>query len=334
MQKKERFLVYAGNWREDGGSTPSHGELDLNHVIRKELVYQGLAAWKIVNGKTCCDAITIIGGGGGTSTFTITPGATSAVFNVNGTSQTLGLVDLTNAGLLSPTLLTTINNLVTLSGTTAGNTELGTFTGVTIPDNTTVKTALQSLETSLETKQKELTFKSSGTQVGITGAYDKINVIGATVAQNSAIPSQIDITVEGGIKTYDAGNGAIVKASGLGVTFVRNTASVWTFTIPVGVDLLSHNIYSTAGQNPGVNVTINYNYAGNTLTNQGLNTANPPSYSAFQVSGLSTSQGTTGGTLAANFRPNINSVGSGNISMLCILGSVVGTQETLIKGIF
>ena len=40
-----------------------------------------------------------------------------------------------------------INSLVTLSGVAAGSTDLGTFTGVIIPDASTVKSALQSIET-------------------------------------------------------------------------------------------------------------------------------------------------------------------------------------------
>lgn len=43
-----------------------------------------------------------------------------------------------------------IYNLITLTGVAAGSTDLGTFTGITIPDNVTIKAALQSLETSLE----------------------------------------------------------------------------------------------------------------------------------------------------------------------------------------
>ena len=43
-----------------------------------------------------------------------------------------------------------IDSLVTLSGVSGGSTDLGTFTGSTIPDNSTIKAALQSLETAVE----------------------------------------------------------------------------------------------------------------------------------------------------------------------------------------
>jgi hypothetical protein len=45
-------------------------------------------------------------------------------------------------------------------------------------------------------------------------------------------------------------------------------------------------------------------------------------------------QAPTGGSLAANFRPAISAVGSGNITILSTLGSLVGTGETLITGNF
>ena len=43
-----------------------------------------------------------------------------------------------------------VDDLITLSGVVANSTNLGTFTGVTIPDSSTVKSALQSLETAVE----------------------------------------------------------------------------------------------------------------------------------------------------------------------------------------
>ena len=45
-----------------------------------------------------------------------------------------------------------VNDLITLSGVAENATNLGTFTGATIADSSTVKAALQSLETSLELK--------------------------------------------------------------------------------------------------------------------------------------------------------------------------------------
>lgn len=49
-----------------------------------------------------------------------------------------------------------VSDLITLTGVPAGSTDLGTFTGVTIPDNSTIKQALQALETSEESTQEDV----------------------------------------------------------------------------------------------------------------------------------------------------------------------------------
>lgn len=54
-----------------------------------------------------------------------------------------------------------VANLVTLSGVAVDSTSLGTFTGVTIPDSSTVKGALQSLETALEAMPDPMEYKGN-----------------------------------------------------------------------------------------------------------------------------------------------------------------------------
>ena len=58
--------------------------------------------------------------------------------------------------------------LVTLTGVPAGSTDLGTFTGDTIADSSTLKGALQALETALELKQGELS-EGNGIEIGAGG---------------------------------------------------------------------------------------------------------------------------------------------------------------------
>lgn len=63
---------------------------------------------------------------------------------------------ITDVGTLETSVLTAqsdISDLQTLSGVPDGSTDLGTFTGVTIPDNSDVKEALQALETEVELKE-------------------------------------------------------------------------------------------------------------------------------------------------------------------------------------
>lgn len=54
-----------------------------------------------------------------------------------------------------------ISKLRTLSGTSSGATDLGTFTGTTIPDTSTIKSALQSLETALETMPDPMVYRGN-----------------------------------------------------------------------------------------------------------------------------------------------------------------------------
>lgn len=78
-------------------------------------------------------------------TYTASP-AQGLVSSDTGTDAILPLVDGTNAGLISPNQNLAINAI----GVTAGQSDLDTFTGNTIPNDSTVKVALQSLETALE----------------------------------------------------------------------------------------------------------------------------------------------------------------------------------------
>ena len=64
---------------------------------------------------------------------------------------------------------TNVDDLVTLSGVAENTSDLGTFTGGIITDNTTVKTALQELETEVETN---ITQAALHTALGISSYAD------------------------------------------------------------------------------------------------------------------------------------------------------------------
>ena len=86
-----------------------------------------------------------------------------------------------------------VTDLRTLSGTSDEDEDLGTFTGSTISDNVTIKAALQSLETAVETK-------------GTTDAGDNVNtLVASTTAQT--VPSTYYFLVvdqsDGSIKVID-----------------------------------------------------------------------------------------------------------------------------------
>lgn len=50
------------------------------------------------------------------------------------------------AGVMTPALLLNLTSLIALSGVTSNSTDLDTFTGTIIPDDSTIKEALQALE--------------------------------------------------------------------------------------------------------------------------------------------------------------------------------------------
>ena len=76
-----------------------------------------------------------------------------------------------------------VDHLITLSGRTDASNDLGTFTGSTVADSSTVKTAIQALETAVETKATTLSLSShtgddsnphtvTKAQVGLTNVED------------------------------------------------------------------------------------------------------------------------------------------------------------------
>ena len=98
-------------------------------------------------------------------TFTGTTIADSET--IKGALQTLETAVESKGSATSLTSLTTaVGDLNTLSGVAQNATNLGTFTGSTIADNVAVKTAIQSLETAVETKCA--TGANVNTLVGVT----------------------------------------------------------------------------------------------------------------------------------------------------------------------
>lgn len=83
--------------------------------------------------------------------ITIPEATTTLAGLLNGADKTkLGFITVTQAVNLD-TMESDIAALQTLSGVAAAAVNLGTFTGTTIADNSTIKAALQALETALET---------------------------------------------------------------------------------------------------------------------------------------------------------------------------------------
>jgi hypothetical protein len=77
-----------------------------------------------------------------------------------------------------------VDNLVTLTGVALDSTDLGSFTGVTIPDGSDIKEALQALETELETKAESSDLSAhTGASTNVHGLAVGSSVVGTTDTQ-------------------------------------------------------------------------------------------------------------------------------------------------------
>jgi hypothetical protein len=107
-----------------------------------------------------------------------------------------------------------IADLVALSGVAANAEDLGSFTGAIIPDNSTIKEALQELETSIETLPDPMEYKgvwnaSTNTPSLVDGAGNNGDVYQVTVAGTQFTPS---ISFEVGDKAvYNGATGKFEK---------------------------------------------------------------------------------------------------------------------------
>lgn len=88
-------------------------------------------------------------------------GDTASIYLTNGTLEYWVYNGAAWVLGFTTTAQTLSNALTTLSGVAAGSVDLGTFTGTTIPDASTIKAALQALETVLETSARTVTDTNS-----------------------------------------------------------------------------------------------------------------------------------------------------------------------------
>ena len=101
---------------------------------------------------------------GGTTDLSTTHNSTNVIINSStGTDATINQATTTLAGVMSATDKTNLEALITLSGLAAASTNLGTFTGTIISDNTTIKNALQQLESAITNPDGNGIYGGSGT---------------------------------------------------------------------------------------------------------------------------------------------------------------------------
>ncbi len=141
-----------------------------------------------------------------------------------GADVTLTQASFSNDGVLSREDWVSFDSLITLSGVGRQDTNLGTFTGFIIPDNTTIKGALQSLETTIGSITGAVTgnLSSFSSAITITGGTGAIIGSGTQLTLN---PSLINLSSLGGdlllnqIDTTGATIGQLIRFDGTNVSY-------------------------------------------------------------------------------------------------------------------
>lgn len=123
---------------------------------------------------------------------------TVTVISDTGTDAILPAASTTLAGVMTASDKTSLNAIRTLTGMPVGSLNLGTFTGNIIPDNVTIKAALQSLETELDSFPTIISgdLTSLNTQITITNGNGAVINGGASLELN---PSNILLETLGGL---------------------------------------------------------------------------------------------------------------------------------------
>jgi hypothetical protein len=159
------------------------------------------------------------------------------------------------------------------------------------------------VSTEIDGSETEIT---AGANVSITGA--------GTIAN----PYVINSSGGGGgsITTYNAGSGALVTASGVGITFAKNTATgVYTFSIPDEVVLYEAVVDGDVADDDGNGeLFVAFNYDGTRAFNQSLATAWRPHVWVWESGGSAPSR-----SAPKNIQPvtvqGISSIGNGDLEL-------------------
>lgn len=195
---------------------------------------------------TGAEALAIVGGQAADADLTTYAGITPSA-----NAQTLlGETFAQMQGSLS------VDDLITLSGMAEGSTHLGTFTGTTIADNQTVKVALQSLETAVETKAN-----NAVTQIGTFAAPITTNPYTLANSYNAVI-------------WYGATGQINLPTAVAGMNYIIYNTGAFTITInPQNADVVvrdgtpqSAGVSFTLSSGAGNYVTITSDAAGHLVT--------------------------------------------------------------------
>jgi len=174
--------------------------------------------------------------------------------------------------------LTNQNSLITLSGVSAGSDNLGSFTGTTISDDTTVKNALQELETELETVAGG---GAQATSIAV-GATDTASTHYLTfVPDNNVSPTQENLRTDAGVSYNPSTNNLIISGDitangnivGDNSTNISGISSVTATTFVgslEGTADVADNVSVTNVSTTNLDLTLTMSDGSNTVTGRAL----------------------------------------------------------------
>lgn len=176
-----------------------------------------------------------------------------------GTDITLTQATFSNDGVLSREDWVSFDAVITLAGVPRQDINLGTFTGTIIPDNRTIKEALQSLETAVGSITGATTGNLTTSSTGLSIVNGTNSVLG-TGTQVVFTPGLVNLTTLGGNLNLSQ-----LQTSGVvGNQLLRFNGSIWenwtpnyTTIIAGGIgDMLYYNGTSYVPITPQRNVQI------------------------------------------------------------------------------
>lgn len=185
-----------------------------------------------------------VGATSGVTNLTYTPSASNGiVVSDTGSDATIPAATTLIAGLMIPAqfdklanititqavdldaLESDVADLTTLSGVASNSTTLGTFTGTTIPDSSTIKAALQSLETTLESNYT------------VTNRENKIRVVSVNTTLSATTDGTVVFDTAGTVATLPSPTNELmlvvknVSNGSITVTGHLDGVAAQTFTI-------------------------------------------------------------------------------------------------------
>jgi len=179
-----------------------------------------------------------------------------------------------------------VDDLVTLSGVAANATDLGTFTGTTIPDASTVKAALQSLETSVETKAADSAVIKKDGSVAFTADQsmggNQLTNVGAPAAGTDAANRD---TVDAGDATGSS-NLTLVASGTITPSTTHTNQVIVVQGNAAGTVTLSTTPFGAFAGKEGQIITLIGNSATNLVQIDNNNASNGCIMNASWVSGL------------------------------------------------